>query len=344
MIFEYPSILWLLLLLPVLLLVLGIWGWNIKKEVAITLSPAVLHTIKKRHVEKYVIAVFIIALLIFTSALPKVIMDSSSSIKKAGEIILLVDVSGSMGAKVSLDAPSRLERVKPVLYDIIENMQEYKKVKISLYGFTNRARSIVPLVSIDDYSYLKESIKKVLHIYSVPGIDTFIGQSVLDVVGKFSNEAESKTIVIFSDGEPYYSGWGGSIYNENIVIEQAVEKLLEEEIRVITVGIGEKEGASIPKYDQAGDFTGRYALFKKDVYLISYLKEDNLKEIAAKSKGEYFFEKDLSGLISLIENGLTIVPLEEITDIEEEFHYLSHWFAIAVLPLWIYFTRRHLLI
>lgn len=343
MIFENPNLLWLLPALPLLLFGLGFWGWRKKKEAA-TLFPTVLRSLLKKQVEKYIIAGVLIALLIVVLALPKISYIAAVPEEKSGEIILLVDVSGSMAAQQEPDYPTRLDRIKPVLFDIIRSMEELGQVKISLCGFTDIARSHVPLVGKEDYPYLKESIKKVLDIYSAPGGSTSLGQPILDIAGKFSEGEKSKTIIMLSDGDPFYWGVARITDAERETIEQAVSTAIEEDIKVITVGFGEREGAKIPLYDDEGNFTGNYAQKEKGVSFTFYLQEDVLKEIAFRTGGEYFYEENLDGLTEFIEENLNLVDIDEVIEEQEEvYHYVAGWFLLASLPVWVVFARRHIL-
>lgn len=341
MIFENPSALWLLLALPPLLFGLGLWGWGAKKEAAV-MFPLVLRRLRRKQVEKYIIAGVLMVLLIVALALPKVAFSASAATEKTGEIVLLVDVSRSMAAQKDLDSLSRLERVKPILYEIIDSMEELGQVRIFLCGFTDIARSHVPLVGKEDYPYLKESIKKVLDINSTPGEGTSLGQPILNVAGKFSIGDQAKLIIIFSDGEPFF--WDrGMTDRERAFIEQAVEKAVEEGIKVITVGVGEREGARIPLYDSYGEFTGDYAILLPGVDYISYFEEDGLKEIASRTGGEYFFEENLEGLTEFIKENLDSVNAKEVTKEVKVYQSIAHWFLLAALPIWVVFARRHLL-
>jgi hypothetical protein len=354
MIFENPGALWLLLALPPLLFGLGLWGWRAKKEAA-SLFPSVLRRLTRKQVEKYIIAGVLMVLLIVVLALPKVAFSAPAATEKTGEIILLVDVSGSMAAQKDLDSHSRLERVKLILYDIIDSMEELGQVKISLCGFTEIARSLVPFVGKEDYSYLKESIEKVLDIYSTPGENTELAVPIINIAGKFSESEQAKLIVIFSDGEPF--SWetvtidnqpvdilmSGMTDLERYYIEVATAIAVEEEIKVITVGVGEQEGAKIPRYDSEGNFTGNYALLVRGVDYISYLEEEGLKEIASQTEGEYFFEDNLEGLIEFIKENLNSVNAEEVTKEVKSYRSIAHWFLLAALPIWVVFARRHLL-
>lgn len=341
MIFENPNLLWLLPALPLLLFGLGFWGWRKKKEAA-ALFPTISRNLLRKQVEKYIMAGVLIALLVVTLALPKISYTAAAPAEMSGEIILLVDVSGSMAVQQEVGSPTRLDRVKLVLMEIIRSMEELGQVKISLCGFTDIARSHVPLVGKEDYPYLKESIKKVLDIYSTPGGSTSLGQPITNIAGKFSEDAESKTIIMLSDGEPFYWGVARVTDAERETIEEAVSTAVEEDIRVITIGFGEREGAKIPLYDDEGNFTGNYAQKEKGVDFIFSLQEDILKEIAFRTGGEFYYEEDLDGLVELIEENLNIVEAGEIVE-EEVYHYVADWFLLASLPVWVIFARRHIL-
>jgi len=301
MIFENPGALWLLLALPPLLLGLGLWGWKAKKEAVVTF-PLSLRRLMRKQVEKYITAGVLMTLLIVTLALPNVTYYVSAAAEKTGEVALLVDVSRSMAARKNPDSSSRLERVKPVLYEIIDSMEELGQVKISLHGFTTTARSHVPLVGKEDYPYLKESIKKVLDINSTPGDGTGLGESIQNVIGKFSEGEQAKIIILFSDGEPYFLLRQGLTYHEENNVKHAIEDATEEGVKVITVGFGEQEGARIPLYDSDGEFTGDYTKLLGIDY-VSYFEEEFLKDIADQTEGEYFYEDNLGGLVEyIIEN------------------------------------------
>lgn len=341
MIFENPSALWLLLALPPLLFGLGLWGWKAKKEIAVMFSLG-LRRLRRKQVEKYIIAGVLMALLIVALALPRVAFTASATPKKSGEIALLVDVSASMAAQKDLDTPSRLERVKPILYEIIDSMEELGDVKISLHGFGDIARSLVPFVGKEDYPYLKGSIKKLLDINSTPGEGTSLGQPILNVAGKFSPDEKVKIIILFSDGEAFI-GWTRGIHEtERGWIEEALKKAREEGIKVITVGVGELEGAKIPLYDEYGEFTGDYDKLRGVDY-ISYLEEEGLKEIASRTEGDYFFEKNREGLIEFIEENLTLATTEGIPEEVKGYRYIAHWFLLGALPIWVIFARNYLL-
>lgn len=341
MIFENPNALWLLLILPFLLFGLGLLGWMAKREIA-EVFQLNLRRLKRSQVEKYIIAGVLMALLIGALALPKLPFSSLRAPKRTGEITLLVDDSASMGAQKDLDAPNRLERAKSILYEIIDSMEGLGEVKISLHGFTSIARSHVPFVGKEDYLYLKESVKKVLDINSTPGSGSSLGRSILNVQGKFSQEKKVKLIILFSDGEAFIGLTRGIHQIERDFIEEAIKKAREQGIKVITVGIGEREGARIPLYGIKGEFTGEYAKLQGVDY-VSYLEEKGLKEIASRTGGEYFSEKNREELIEFIEKNLILATTEEVIEEVKEYRSIAHWFLLGSLPIWALFARRYLL-
>lgn len=342
MIFENPGLLWLLLAIPVFLVILGVWGWG-RKRAVIAIFPSVYNSLWKKQLEKYILAGVLMALLVLALALPKIAYTAPPIEQMSGEIILLVDVSGSMGAQSQPYATSRIDRVKPILLDIIERMDELGQVKIGLCGFTNMARSHVPLVGSEDYPYLEESVRRVIDIYSVAGSSTGFGGPILDTLAKFSEDATSKTIIMVSDGDPFY--WGASTVTEKEqqLIEDAIVAAGEQEVAIITIGVGEREGAKIPLYDSNGDFTGNYAQKEKGVDYIFYYRDDLLKDIADRTGGKYYFENNLTGLTDFIETHLETVYMEEVHEEEELYRYVAHWFLLVALPFWLVFARRHVL-
>jgi hypothetical protein len=338
MIFENPDALWLLLALPPLLLGMAVWGWKAKEE-AVKLFLVDMRRLRNKHIEKYLLSGLLMAIFIITFALPEVAVNSLAADEKAGEIILCVDVSTSMAAREDIDSASRLERAKEMLYKIVDRMEELGQVKISLCGFTNMGCSLVPLVGTEDYSYLRESIDKVLDILSVPGDGTDIGQSIQDVLKSYSEGEETKLLIVFSDGE-YYSGIYGSGSTEKIRnTALAIQQALADDIKIVSVGIGETEGAKIPLYDDGGNFTGKYSR-KKEEDFITYLNETALQEYATRTEGEYFTEDDLPGLINYIEDNLSVKRSEQSI---KTYQPVAHWFLIASLPVWVIFARRHIL-
>lgn len=340
MIFENAGALWLLALVPFFLFGLGGWGWRARKRTAETFQLD-QRLPKRRQVEKYLLAGVLMILWVGALALPKLAFSAVAAPKKSGEIALLVDVSGSMGAQKDLDSPSRLARVKPMLEEIVDRMEAWGKVRLSLHGFTSIARSHVPFVGKEDYPYLRESIQKVLEINSTPGEGTSLGRPILDTADKFSPEQKVKLMVMFSDGEAFVGITRGIQETEIGRIQEAIKKAEEAQIKIITVGVGEREGAKIPQYDAYGGFTGEYGRLR-ETHFVSSLEEEGLMEIASRTGGKYFDERNWEGLIPFLEENLANAPTTETREQVKDYRSVAEWLVLDALPLWVLFARRHL--
>jgi hypothetical protein len=339
MTFENPSAFLSLIFLPFLLCAIGFPGWTAKKEMA-ELFHLDIRLLKKNQVKKYIKAGVAIAFLIGSFALPEIPFSSTAAPKRAGEIILLVDVSGSMGAKKSAST-NRLERVKPILTEINNRMEELGEVRISLHAFTSIARSHVPFVGKEDYPYLRESIKRLLDINSIPGEGSSLGRPISNVAGKFSKDEKVKLIVMFSDGEAFLGLTRGIQETERGFLEEAIKKARAEGIKVVTVGVGEKEGAKIPLWDETIGWTGEYAKLQGVDY-VTHLEEAGLKELAFRTGGKYFFEKNQEELTDFISANLRLARAEEVPQEVKGHRSVAHWIILGALPMWVIFTRRYL--
>lgn len=338
---ENPGALWLLPVLLPLLLALGLWGWRAEKEIAETLHLD-LRRRRRKHSERYLLAAGLVALLVGAMASPRVPRYSVVREGRAGEVALLVDVSPSMAARKDPDAPSRLERAQSIVLQLVDEMAALRDVKVSLHGFTSIARSHVPFVGPEDYPYLEVSTRRVLGISSVPGQGTSLGRPILQVVPKFSAGSAARLIILLSDGEPFIGLTRGLYDLEQEWIEEAVAEAHRERVRVITIGVGEPEGARIPISDGEGRFTQTYATLRGVDY-VSYLDEELLAQIATRTGGRYFHEGSLQGLTSSVEESLSPGTPATVARELAGYRHLGHWLLIGALPLWLALARRHLL-
>ncbi len=341
MVFHNAALLWLVPVVPVLLLGLAWWSWESQRDLA-RLFPLDLGRAQTRHIEKYLVAGALSVLLVLAMAQPELTTRAVLPPEKGAEVALLVDVSGSMGAVKTLGAPSRLERAKKIALDLVSHLEERGQPRIGLFGFTMIARSHVPFVGRADYAYLKESISKILGIYSVPGNGTSLGQAVLNIVPKFSKDQPVKLIVMISDGEIFAGATTGMRDAERTFIEQAVQKAREEGIRIITVGVGEREGAKIPVWNDKGEFTGEF-ISLQGVEYVTRLDEQWLQELSDRTEGKYWNERDDAQLLPYLDEQLSasaaVGTEREIT----LYRSLSSWLVAAALPLLVVLVGRHLI-
>jgi hypothetical protein len=338
---ENPEALWLIPASFFFLAGLAVLGWKAKKELGY-LFRLDLDRMRLKQGARYGVAFVLVGLLAAALASPRLPFSILPAPTKTGEIALLVDVSKSMAASKDLKSPSSLERVKPILHDIVNHVQELGGVKVALYGFTSMARSHVPFVGKQDYPYLRASIDRVLDVNSIPGSGSGFGRPILDVSAKFSKGTKIKLIVLFSDGEAFVGVSRGMQGTERGFIEQAVTRARLEGIKVITVGVGEPGGAKVPIYNTEGRFSGEYARLH-DADLHFYLRTEGLKEIASRTGGRYYAESDRRGLMGFIEDRLDEAPFEEVAGETTEHRSVARWLILACLPIWAFLARWFLL-
>lgn len=325
MVFGNIAAFWLLLAV-IFIAIIGLWGWKAKQEIIrvwVTEKKA-----KASQIRKYILASIMAIIVIFAIAAPRIPVFLPANTEKEGLIVFLVDVSGSMAAQEELNSPNRLERVKQMLPEIID---EFPEATFYPFHFTNTARSVTPPLTKEDFPYLKESIDNILDIYSAPGENSAFGKPILQAVSKIAKAEKVKIIVLFSDGE--FKTWGTRTDDANL--EQALGKAAQENVKIITVGVGEKDGAKIPLYDEAGEFTGEFAS-DYDQPIITKLKEERLMLIASRTQGEYFPEKDFQGMVDFLSKNL------ESNVAGNSYKDINYFLMIPAAVLWIIFARLYL--
>jgi hypothetical protein len=331
-----------LLLLPavlILLAIFGIKGWQ-KKRAAARAFSLDIPALRRKQIEKYVLLTMLAILVVSAAALPQVVLSSVAPPDKAGEIALLVDVSGSMAAQRAPNSPSRLARVQSLVGIIVDRLGELGHPRVSLHGFTDKARSLVPLVGKEDYGYLRKSIE-LLTIYAIPGRGSMLGQPLLDVIGKFSPATKTRIVVLFSDGEPFIGGEPVLRDEEMALAEKSVQKAQETGVIVVTVGIGEREGAKIPLYNAKGEFTGAYGQFQGGDY-VTRLQDTLMRDISGRTGGQYFDEGHRGDLLAFL--GKRMAAADSLDAPKQVLlqQSIAQWFLVAALLLLAVFARRHL--
>jgi Ca-activated chloride channel family protein len=203
---------------------------------------------------------------------------NESKIKTEGiDIVLVIDISGSMQAmdyEKGGQRESRIDAVKDVVREFIHSRPNDR---IGMVVFGTHAYVASPLTL--DHDWLERNLDRV-RIGLVEG-NTAIGAGIGTGVNRLRDtKAKSKVIVLLTDG------------GENIKSPPALEaaKAAKEfNVRVYTVGAGSQGPAPMPVYDNAGHLLG-YQQIQAD------LDEDLLKQIAAATGGQYFRAADTASL------------------------------------------------
>ncbi len=211
----------------------------------------------------------ILLLMIAAGAGPRKV-ESGKRIKKTKgiDIVLAVDVSGSMLAKDF--KPNRLEALKRTAIDFIRRRPNDR---IGLVIYAGEAFTKVPLTT--DKKMVEKAIREINFQTLSKQIDqgTAIGMGLAVAVNRLKDsKAKSKVIILMTDG----------VNNTGAIDpETALELAKQFGIKVYTIGIGTNGVAPMPYVDQYGNIVG-YAPQRVEI------DEKLLKKIARETGGHYY--------------------------------------------------------
>jgi len=231
--FANPGFLWLLLLVPAL--VAYRW-WKNRALVGelrfSSLQPfdGIRPTLKERaRFVPFVSRMAALAFLIVALARPQSISNKQNLTTEGIDIVLLLDISGSMLAEDF--SPNRIEAAKQVASDFIDGRQNDR---IGLVIFSGESFTQCPLTT--DYPVLKSLLQQVKNGMVVDG--TAIGMAIANGVNRLKDsKARSKVMILLTDGvnnrgeiDPLTAAKVAATYN----------------IRVYTIGVGAQGEAPYP--------------------------------------------------------------------------------------------------
>ncbi len=172
----------------------------------------------------------IIVLLIVSLARPRLAHKEEEITGKGIDIMIAIDVSGSMKA-VDFKPTNRLEAAKKVANSFIENR---KNDRIGLVIFAENAFTQCPLTL--DYNILMQTMENIKIDDSANG--TAIGMGLATAVARLKDsEAKSKVVILITDGRNNAGEIGP---------EQAANLASTFGIKVYTIGVGKKGMVDYP--------------------------------------------------------------------------------------------------
>ena len=310
--FANPEFLWLLLLLPAI----GYYLWLRRKKLIVKLKFSSLQVFKNipqtlrerlRHVP---IALRLIAIAIFIIALarPQSISDKQNISTEGIDIVLELDLSGSMLAEDF--NPNRIEAAKQVASEFIDGRTNDR---IGLVVFSAVSFTQCPLTT--DYAVLKSLLREVNNGMIADG--TAIGLAIANGVNRLKDsKTKSKVMILLTDGvnnlgeiDPITAARIAATYN----------------IRIYTVGVGAQGEAPYPVQTQFGI---RRQLIPVD------LDEKGLTQVAEMTGGKYFRATDNRTLKAIYKE---IDQLEktkiEVTAYKRYSELFSGWLLVGLLAV-----------
>ncbi len=188
--------------------------------------------------------------------------------QKGIEVMFVLDVSRSMLAEDA--APSRLERAKQQIADMLEAMPGDR---VGLVAFAGDARQLVPLTS--HYQDFKQTLSDV-GPENVDRGGSRLGDALrLAADGFLDQTGNHRAVVVFTDGED----------QESDPVKVAKQLYREQGIRIFTVGLGDMDqGARIPER-QSGRQRSYVQYHGQQVW--SKMNGAVLKQVALATDGAY---------------------------------------------------------
>jgi Ca-activated chloride channel homolog len=246
----------------------------------------------------------VLIFLIFLIARPQWV-DSSSKVNVEGvDIVLTIDVSGSM--QVFDDVKDRRNRIQVAKEEAIRFIEKRTDDPIGVVIFAKDALSRCPLTL--DKNILKEVIGELELGYINPE-GTSLGTGLSTAVNRLrKSKAKSKIIILLTDGEPT---------PEKIEPNLAIDMAKQYGIKIYTIGIGNEQGGFI----QHPFFGLRRVDFKIDVAL--------LKKIAQETGGMFFRANNPAQMRQIYNTIDSLEKTEYQTDI---FH---HYYEAFLTFVWI---------
>ena len=256
---------------------------------------------------RLLVAISIWLLLVASAARPQSIDDPVQLPVLGRNLMLAVDLSGSMEADDMVIGDRQLTRLSAVKVVAGEFIDRRVGDRLGLILFGDRAYLQAPL-TLD-----RKTVKKLLHesVIGLAGKKTAIGDAVGLAVKRLRNEPEgNRVLILLTDG----SNTAGSIDPL-----KAADLAAQEKIKIYTIGVGADSR-------MVRDIFGSRRMASADI------DEETLLAISEKTGGQYFRARDIESLMqiySLLDEAEAIVEDSEVYRPVNELYYWP--LAVALL-------------
>ncbi len=314
--FANPELLWLLVLLPVLVLLRGRSGRNAAMVFSsVALAKKVSGKTRTRAgAFMFFLRLLALAALILALARPQ-LGKGHSEIESSGiDIILAVDVSGSMHAldfATQDDLANRLDIVKRTIANFIE---QRPNDRIGVIAFAKDPYLVSPLTLNHDW------LLKLVGNLKIGRIDqsaTAIGPAI----GMASNRlrdltAKSRVVILLTDGEDTVN---------KIPPVAAAEAAKTFGIKFYTIAAGSSGNVPMPLLDENGNYVRTRNGQIRYRMLPSQVDEEMLKEVADITGGKFYHATNREELANIY---------DEIDQLEKTKVKLKHFATYEELFIW----------
>lgn len=255
-----------------------------------------------------------LTLLILALARPQSELVSSQVYSEGVDIMLTLDVSGSMNL-IDLDVQNRRTRMQVTQEAVKRFVEGRVNDRIGMTVFATDAFLQCPLTI--DYDIVKNLIDQV-YIGMVPEHSTAIGNALASSLNRLRySEAKSKVIVLITDGA-----------NNDGQIDPFTAAQLAETLgaKLYTIGVG---GTGTP-YVMVETILGKQLRPYPEAERID---EESLRKLATMTGGKYFRAVDDERFQDIFNEIDELEKTEIISEAHRRYEELFHWFLIPALLL-----------
>jgi Ca-activated chloride channel family protein len=314
--FLNPGFFWLFLLLPVAIA----WMFWKRKQQTPTLKMSSLKgfqttgsLLAKLKPFLFVLRLLALSSLIVAMARPRSVnISNKTKTTKGIDIVIAVDVSGSMLAKDFV--PNRMEALKRVASDFVA---QRPNDRIGLVVYAAEAYTKTPVTS--DKPIVLDAINSIKYD-NVLQDGTGIGMGLTTAVNRLKDsKAKSKVVILLTDG----------VNNAGFIEPETASDIAQQYgIKVYTIGIGTNGMAEFP-----------YAIAPNGQFLFRMMQveidENLLKSIARKTGGKYFRATSNTKLAQIYKeiNKLETTEIEELRFYDYDEKYRPFVWIAGILVL-----------
>jgi Ca-activated chloride channel homolog len=309
--FLQPEWFWLLSLLPIVMLWRGRRGPIAAIEYSdVSLAREVARGSRSRIGRLvWLLPILAGALMIVGLARPQRAHSRTEVSANGIDIVLGLDVSGSMQALDFLVDNQRVNRIEVVKSVVSKFIDERSDDRIGLIAFAGAPYLVSPITL--DHDWLQQNLERVTVGAGDDG--TAIGSAIAAGVNRLRlTPAKSKVIILLTDG----------INNTGKISPlAAAEAAKAMGVKIYTIGVGVRGFAPIPVRDAAGNT--RLMTMKVDV------DEKTLQAVAQETGGKFYRATDTDSLHKIYEE---INRFEKTAQTVRKFERTEELYPLALIP------------
>lgn len=321
--FAAPNFLWLLLLVPLVAMLRGGKGRTAAVRFPATALARQIASFVRSRPGRFMFSLrlLVLALLILALARPQ-LGNRTSEIEASGiDIVLALDLSGSMWAHDFELQGKMADRLSAAKEEVEKFILDRPNDRIGLIAFANQPYMISPLTL--NHGWLLQNLDR-LRIGLIED-GTAIGTALAVSVNRLRRlTAKSRVIILLTDG---------ANNSGKISPIAAAEAAAAYNIKVYTIGVGREGDVPYPLVDQEGNVVLDRQGRKRIQYLPSDLDEETLMEIAQKTDGQFFRATDTRSLQKIYKEIDQLEKSDVKMKYRDDFNDIFMWPALAGLLL-----------